>query len=104
MNPTTRRQTRQHTKTKHQTQTDKRNSTQQHQIIETIMASASSQITKGAGESRRLPNHKGCQCHIITKSEAEQSHRICNQKGVLDIAYLTIHVDAGAMAFTQRTN
>ena len=31
-------------------------------------------ITKGAGESRRLPNHKGCQCHIIMKSETEQSH------------------------------
>jgi hypothetical protein len=42
-----------HTKTKHQTQTDKRNSTQKHQIIEPIMATASSQ--------RVLANQGACQ-------------------------------------------
>ncbi len=58
-------------------------------------------VTKGAGESRSLSNHKGCQCHITTEREVEQSHRTCHKKGVLDIAYLTIHVDAGALAFTR---
>jgi fatty acid desaturase len=44
-----------HTKTKHQTQTDKRkrNSTRKHQIIEPIMATASSQ--------RVLANQGACQ-------------------------------------------
>jgi dihydroxyacid dehydratase/phosphogluconate dehydratase len=74
-------------KLKHQTQTDKRNSIRQHQIIEPTMASASSQ-------------REGYKCHITTKSEAEQSHQTCHRKGVLDIAFLTIHVDAGALAFT----
>jgi hypothetical protein len=36
------------------------------------------------------------------ESKAGQSHRTCHQKGVLDIAYLTNHMDAGAMAFTRR--
>ncbi len=61
----------------------------------------SSIITKGAGKFGSLPNHKGCQCNTI-ESKAGQSHCTCHQKGVLDIAYLTIHVNAGAMAFTQR--
>jgi hypothetical protein len=61
----------------------------------------SSIITKGAGKFGSLPNHKGYQCNTM-ESKAGQSHRTCHQKGVLDVAYLTIHVDAEAMAFTQR--
>jgi hypothetical protein len=63
----------------------------------------SSIITKGAGEFGSLPNHKGCQCNTI-ESKAGQSHCTCHQKGVLDITYLTIHVDAGVMVFTQHKN
>jgi ribosomal protein L25 (general stress protein Ctc) len=53
--------------------------------------------TKGAGKLGSLPNHKGCQCST-KESKAGQPHRTCHRKGVLDIRYLTIHVDAGAMA------
>ena len=53
--------------------------------------------TKGAGKLGSLPNHKGCQCST-KESKAGQPHRTCHRKGVLDIEYLTIHVDAGAMA------
>jgi hypothetical protein len=60
----------------------------------------SSIITKGAAKFGSLPNHKGCQCNTM-ESKAGQSHCTCHQKGVLDIEYLTIHVDAGAMAFTR---
>jgi hypothetical protein len=63
----------------------------------------SSIITKGAGKFGSLPNHKGCQCNTI-ESKVGQSHCTCHRKGVLDITYLTIHVDAGAMAFTQHKN
>jgi hypothetical protein len=63
----------------------------------------SSIITKGAGKFGSWPNHKGCQCNTV-ESKAGQSHCTCHQKGVLDITYLTIHVDAGAMAFTRHKN
>ena len=53
--------------------------------------------TKGAGKLGGLPNHKGCQ-YSTRESKAGQPHRTCHRKGVLDIEYLTIHVDAGAMA------
>jgi hypothetical protein len=56
--------------------------------------------TKGAGKLGSLPNHKGCQCST-KESKAGQPHRTCHRKGVLDIEYLTIHMDAGAMAFTR---
>jgi hypothetical protein len=57
--------------------------------------------TKGAGKLGSLPNHKGCQWSTM-ESKAGQPHHTCHRKGVLDITYLTIHVDAGAMAFTRR--
>ncbi len=59
----------------------------------------SSIITKSAGKFGSLPNHKGCQCNTM-ESKAGQSHCTCHQMGVLDIAYLTIHLDDGLLAFT----
>jgi hypothetical protein len=70
-----------------------------HDVVTYDKKRKSSIIAKGAGEFGSLPNHKGCQCNTI-ESKAGQSHCTCHQKGVLDIAYLTIHMDAGAMAFT----
>ncbi len=71
--------------------------------------------------TRKQHHHKGCwqiketakpqrvpkarrNTHTEQKSKAEQSHRTCHRKGVLDITYLTIHVDAGVLAFTRCKN
>ena len=92
-----------HIKTKHQTQTDKRkrNSTQKHQIIAPIMTTESSQrvlANQGACQTTKGANttylRKGRQKNLIKHA----IKRVCN------IAYLIIHVDAGALAFTRCKN
>jgi len=111
--------TNKNTKTMNKTTTQRWTQTQKWWMTDetTTIKLSQHDNTRSSSQSWRLHHCKGCwqimetakpqrvlMPHNYGKRRTEQSRRTCHRKGVLDIAYLTIHMDAGVLAFKRHKN